>query len=487
MNSEKNPVNFTSISPVDGTTLWSGGLASNAVICDVFSSSAVARDQWRQLTTDARIAIARRYAEILHQRKDEIASLITDETGKLPSEAAGEVSASIAKVKWSIEAITHRRSETTIAPSDTSGKNPVRRIRYSPLGVTLVLGPFNFPLHLPGGQIIPALLAGNSVVFKPSEQSTAVGAWMTDAWSAAGLPDDVLQMIVGGVDVAKAAIDRPEVAAVFLTGSRIAGQSIHRQLAGRPEVLLALELGGNNPVVVDATADPVSVANHVSYSAFVSSGQRCTCARRAVFVKGSDADRQLEALIAKTHSLTPGMPRDAIQPDLGPLVSADAAIAVKNTYDELIAMGCHSIIPLSIDSDHPSLVSPAIVDASKLSRDQAAVLGSMEWFGPLLVIFQASSLEEAFQIAAKTPYGLAASLLGGNRDDFQRFVDQVGAGVVNWNGPTTGAAGNLPFGGRGYSGNHRPAGYFAIDFCNEPVSSIENVALVQTDFWNSTA
>ncbi|KAA1259995.1 N-succinylglutamate 5-semialdehyde dehydrogenase [Rubripirellula obstinata] len=487
MNSKNNSANFTSISPINGQTLWTGETTSNAVIGDVFASSAVAADRWKQQSIDARIAIVRRYAEILQQRKGEIASLITSETGKLPSEAAGEVSASIAKVKWSIEALSDRRSETIVTPNHGADADPVRRIRYSPLGVTLVLGPFNFPLHLPGGQIIPALLAGNSVVFKPSDQSTAVGAWMTEAWSAAGLPSGVLQMIVGGIEVAQAAIDRPEVAAVFLTGSRTAGQSIHRQLAGRPEVLLALELGGNNPIVVDATADPASVANHVSYSAFVSSGQRCTCARRAVFVEGVNTEQQFSALVEKTLSLKVGMPDNDPPPQLGPLVSADAAASLKQTYDDLIAMGCRAIVPLSIDPGHPSLVSPAIVDATELSSEQTDALGAMEWFGPLLAVVEAANLEDAFQVASRTPYGLAASLLGGTCDDFQRLVDQVGAGVVNWNGPTTGAAGNLPFGGRGHSGNHRPAGFFAVDFCNEPVSSIETDALAKTDFWNPKA
>lgn len=484
MNSKKNSVEFTSISPINGEILWTGEKTSNAAISRAFSDSAVAADRWRQQPVDVRIAIADRYAEILQQRKSEIASLITNETGKLPGDAAAEVSASIAKVKWSIEAMGTRRSETVLASSDRPGSDPIRRIRYSPLGVTLILGPFNFPLHLPGGQIIPALLAGNSVVFKPSEQSTAVGAWLIDAWSSAGLPNDVLQMIVGGVDVAKTAIDRPEVAAVFLTGSRKAGQSIHRQLAGRPEVLLALELGGNNPIVVDAEADPISVANHVSYSAFVSSGQRCTCARRVILVEGAGSKEQLSALIEKTRSLKVGMPQDDTNPHLGPLVSIDAAAAIVKTFNQLVEMGCQPIVPPSMNPDHPSLVSPSIVDATGLSADQITTLGTMEWFGPLLVMVKASHLENAFQIASKTPYGLSASLLGGTEADFQRFVDQVGAGVINWNGPTTGAAGNLPFGGRGHSGNHRPAGFFAIDSCNEPISSIEKSALAKTDFWS---
>ena len=480
MNTTNNPENFTSISPLDGRPLWSGEITGKPAISSVFERSAAAGQHWRTEKVSTRIQIARRFAQVLEQRKDEIASLITDETGKLPHEAAGEVSASIAKINWSVQAMSDRRSTTRLNTSES----PARCIRYGPLGVTLVLGPFNFPLHLPGGQIVPSLLSGNSVVFKPSDQSTAVGAWMVDAWREAKLPLDVLQMIVGGVDVAIDAIDHPSVAAVFLTGSRIAGQSVHRQLAGRPEVLLALELGGNNPIVIDSDVDPTSAANHVSFSAFVSSGQRCTCARRAIFLQSNQAQQQIESLVAKCRSLTTGMPYDVDEPHLGPLVSSDAAASLAKTYDELIRRGCRPILPLTINDHHHSLVGPAIVDASDLDEGQTSALGQMEWFGPLLVIFRASDLRNAFHIASQTPYGLSASLLGGTQDDFDFFVDQVGAGVVNWNGPTTGAAGNLPFGGHGWSGNHRPAGYFATDFCNEPVSSIENQELAETDFWN---
>jgi succinylglutamic semialdehyde dehydrogenase len=477
-----NSNNFRNISSGDSTAATSkatGELADTVAIEQVFADSVQAWAGWKATSMDQRIAIVERYAEILEDQKSEIACLITEETSKLPSESAAEVSASIAKVRWSIQALTQRRSETEL----NSDSGVVRRIRYAPLGVVLVLGPFNFPLHLPGGQIIPALLAGNTVVFKPSEQASKVGRWMSDAWTNAGLPAGVLQMITGGPEVAIAAIDQPDVAAVFLTGGRSAGQAIHRQLAGRPEVLLALELGGNNPIVIAPDADADCAASQVSYSAFVSSGQRCTCARRAIYLKGPDGDQQLSTLIAKTKTLTLGMPRDTPQPKLGPLVSSVAADRLRDTYEQLLRMGGVPLLPFWVSSDHPSLVGPAIVDVSNLNSSQLETLGQMEWFGPLLVIQRAPDLAGACDLAAQTPYGLAASLLGGTQDDFQQFVDSVDAGVINWNGPTTGAAGNLPFGGRGWSGNHRPAGFFAVDFCNEPIASIENPRVSKSDPW----
>ena len=482
VNSRKKPANSASLRPLGAERLGTKKITKPCEIDEIMRRSTAAGQIWRSETIEKRIAIVSRYAELLDQQRSEIAQRITDETGKLLPESQGEVAASIAKVKGAIAAMADRRSDTVVGEADTG--QGIRRIRYAPLGVTLVLGPFNFPLHLPGGQIIPSLLSGNTVVFKPSDKSTAVGAAMHQTWIDAGLPTDVLQVIVGGVEIAKHAIDHPDVSAVFLTGSRAAGQSIHRQLAGRPEVLLALELGGNNPIVVDSSASVRSVAQHVSFSAFISSGQRCTCARRAIFIEGEKGDRQIEALIEQTRSLTVGMPDDVTASQLGPLVDADAVATLNRTHSQLLDLGCTPVVPFKIDANHQSLVSPAIVDATEISRDRFKQMGEMEWFGPLLVIARASDLSEAFTLAAATPYGLAASLLGGDHVDFETFASVVRSGVVNWNGPTTGAAGNLPFGGQGWSGNHRPAGYFAIDFCNEPVAQIEKPCLSDQDLWS---
>ncbi len=283
---------FSSVSPIDDSVVWTGVATTSAEIGRVMKRSSIASKSWRRVDATERIEIARRFANYLGEHCGEIEQLIRREVGKLGWDAASEVAASIAKVELSIQAFRQRRSESSEI-SDTL----TRTIRYQPLGVTLLLGPFNFPLHLPGGQMIPALLAGDSVVFKPSEQATAVGLWIANAWREVGLPEDVLQVIVGGVETAVTAIDAPEVSGVFLTGSRSAGRSIHRQLAGRPEVLLALELGGNNPIVVGNEVDPDLAAAIVSFSAFVSSGQRCTCARRAIFMNGEQCESQIESLV----------------------------------------------------------------------------------------------------------------------------------------------------------------------------------------------
>ncbi len=367
-------------------------------IPQIMADSAAAGEYWRRTDPEERIAIVKAFGNHLSENRGEVERLIATEVSKLPWDAAGEVTAAIAKIDLSIDAFLNRRSKQNI--SATAG-GPSRVVRYQPLGVALVLGPFNFPLHLPGGQIIPALLAGNSVVFKPSEQATAVGLWIQSAWRHAGLPERVLQTIVGGSDVAVAAIDAPETKAVFLTGSRAAGHAIHRQLAGRPGVLLALELGGHNPIVVADPCDAVQAAEVVSFSAFVSAGQRCTCARRAIYV-GGDAvtNRGIEHLVQRTKSLTTGLPSDKDAAEVGPLVSVSAAESLHRTYQRLRELGCNDLLPWQVDSRHAALVRPTIVDATKISDEAKVILGEMEWFGPLLVVERASDFDTAVESAA---------------------------------------------------------------------------------------
>ena len=463
------PKLFQSISPLDDTIVFEGAESTPAKIKQAVATARQSAILWHSTPISQRIQIARNYAKHLSDNREEIRDLISSEVGKLPWDADAEVGAAIGKIDLTVTALQERRSKTVIESGSLA-----RVVRYHPLGVALVLGPFNFPLHLPGGQIVPALLAGNTIVFKPSDQATAVGQWMINAWREAGLPDGVMQMIQGGVDVAVGAIDSPLINAVLLTGSRGAGRAVHRQLAGRPDVLLALELGGNNPIVVSDSIPSEAVAELVTFSAFISAGQRCSCARRGLFIENSQSEAHIDAVVQRTQSLVVGLPGDETTPQVGPLISALAANQLRKTYDALLASGCRTVVPWKVSSRRENLVHPAIVDASKCTDAQLAAIGELEWFGPLLVIQRVADFNAAVTAAANTPYGLAATLLGGTASMFQTFVDSVGAGVVNWNRPTTGAAGSLPFGGLGDSGNHRPAGYHAIDFCSDPVASLQS-------------
>ena len=472
-----------SVSPIDGEILWQGVTAGEADVRQCMNTAATALADWRSKSIEERVAIVRRFGAELTARRTEISTLISREVGKLAWDADGEVSAAIAKVEMSIQAREQRACDVQIEASHASAAMIQRKIRYQPVGVVLVLGPFNFPMHLPGGQIIPALLAGNAVVFKPSEQATAVAQWMVEAWYRAGLPPEVLQLLPGETQTAKLAIDAPELSAVFLTGGRVAGNAIHRQLAGRPEVLLALELGGNNPIVTLDSVDPEVAARIISFSAFVSAGQRCTCARRALFLQTEAGRHQIDALVSQTRDLRSGMPFTSPVPQIGPLVSAAAVSGLQQVHKRLVDLGCKPLLSPVVSQTCSSLIGPAIVDATGIPADAVREMNEMEWFGPLLVVQQVHDFETALEAASETPYGLSAAMLGGTEAMFGQFVDCVGAGVVNWNSPTTGAAGALPFGGLGASGNHRPAGFFAIDFCCDPIASLEQSVPVMVDPW----
>ncbi len=470
---------FSSVSPIDGAVLWEGPESTPDEVADAVRRGQQAWPAWRQTPPARRFEIVRGFADGFAHNRDYVARLISREVGKLPHDADAEVAAALAKPELSIRAFRQRRSTEVAEDGD------VRRVvRYRPIGLSLVLGPFNFPLHLPGGQIIPLLLAGNPVLFKPSDRATLLGRRMVELWHEAGLPPDVLGIITGGVDPALAAIDAAPLAGVFLTGGRAAGEAIHRRLAGRPSVQLALELGGNNPAVVIGDPPTEPLANLITYSAFASSGQRCTCARRAIFVRGDATERQIDAVVARARRLRPGVPGDDPPPHLGPLISDDAADAVWQTYCRFVELGCHPLLPMvRPPSGKRNLVAPAIVDASGLPEPKLREIGDTEWFGPLLVIERCDDLDAAIDAAARTPYGLAAALLGGTPDTFDKFVDAIPAGVVHWNRPTTGAAGVMPFGGLGASGNHRPAGFHMIDSCGDPVASIESPHLDPSDPW----
>lgn len=447
--------------PADDSLVFCGDSASAAQVALAVEAAAAAQDAWARAPRAQREAVVRAFAAEVAASRDELAALIRREVGKLPSDVQGEINAVIAKAEITIEALRQRRGDADIAMDHTTAS-----LRYRPLGTVVVLGPFNFPAHLPGGHIIPALLAGNAVVFKPSERSPAVGRWLVDAWTRAGLPAGVLNLIQGDATVARAAVAHHLTAGVFLTGGYEAGRAIHRQLAGRPQVLLALELGGNNPLVVVSPEDVSQAVSSIATSAFISSGQRCTCARRLIVVDDPRGRETIDALAQHVRKLRIGLPDEQPEPEIGPVISAEAAQKIVQTEARLRAAGAHPVVPVRLSGICPALLRPGLIDVTGCEE-----LPDEEWFGPLLQIQRVANFEAAVQAAAATRFGLAAGLIGGTAAMFEEYRWRVGAGIVNWNCATTGASSRLAFGGIGDSGNHRPAGAFAVDFCNDPIVS----------------
>lgn len=459
------PREIQSTSPTDGSVVYTTTAADESQVGAAIEFAGSAQRDWAARTFAERVAIAHRYAELLKRDREEVACGITDEIGKLPSDALGEVNASIAKVAVTLDAIESRWHREPFTHRETFTASVMHR----PIGVIVVLGPNNFPLHLPGGQIIPALLAGNSVVFKPGEAAPGVAAKMKSLWDEAGLPEGLLSVIPGGVDVATQAISNPNIHGVFLTGGIVAGRAVHQALAGRPEVLLAMELGGNNPLVWYDKELPMEIPQSIEVihqSAFVSAGQRCTCARRLMVVESSTSQNLIDHLVDRVKKTTVGLPGDTPEPEIGPMIDNASADKILAAQDKLVAMGGKLLVACERSSRCNALVSPGLMDMTETNTGEGF---DEEFFGPLLQIRRVPDFDEAL-VSCQTRFGLSAGLIGGSAADFDRFCQQVHAGVINHNTSITGASGKLPFGGVGLSGNHRPAGYHAIDACGDPVA-----------------
>lgn len=453
--------------PVDDSVIWSGKTATPSQVDAAFSAARSAFGPWWDLSVESRIEIAKAYRDNVKASSDELALLIARETGKPIWESKTEASAVAAKIDLSIDAFRNRRDTTQF---EIAGALAVTR--YKPHGICGVLGPFNFPAHLANGHIVPALITGNVCIFKPSEMTPAVGQWMVEKWLESGLPLGVLNLVQGGRDVGEAIASHTELDGLFFTGSSAAGKALHKTLAPFPQKILALEMGGNNPLIVHDIKDHKAAAYLTVLSAYMTAGQRCTCARRLILIDNAEGREFLNSLQKMIGRITFGFFNDEPQPFMGSLISSAAGNHLLTAQDELIARGAEPIIRMQNQRNCEALISPGLLDVTQVDK-----LGDEELFGPLLNLCWVKNFDEAVEEANNTNYGLSAGLLSDNERYYRQFIHEVRAGIVNWNRQTTGASGKLPFGGCGLSGNHRPSAYFAVDYCSYPVASIESQAL----------
>ena len=451
---------LVSIAPASGEEVWRGALG------DVDAAVSRARRSWpawAALALANRVEMARRFANEVRKDAEKLAELIATETGKPLWEAKTEVDAVVAKVDISVQAYAERTGKKKL-DSALQGSSAVR---HKPHGVMAVLGPYNFPAHLPNGHMIPALIAGNVILFKPSEKTPAVGEALVECWKRSGAPEDTVQLIVGGPDEGKALVAHPGVDGVLFTGSAQAGIAINRKLAANPAKIVALELGGNNPIVVTDTPKLSDAAALIIQSAFTTSGQRCTAARRLIVLDHIYDDLKAE-LIPLAKKLVVDGPFAEPQPFMGPVIDNETADELNESFLALLTAGGKALLHMRrTDPDKPFL-TPGIIDTTDIP-DRPDV----ELFGPLLQVIRVPDLDAGIAEANNTRFGLSASLIGGSPDDYGRFWANIRAGIINWNRPTNGASSKAPFGGIGLSGNHRPAAYYAADYCAYPVASTE--------------
>ncbi|MFC4158029.1 succinylglutamate-semialdehyde dehydrogenase [Chitinimonas lacunae] len=454
---------LSSRNPVSQAEVWSGHAASAAQVDSAVKAARRAFPDWRDQRFDGRLAVVQRFGELLNQHKTELAEVIGLETGKPRWEALTEVQSMIGKIEISLRAYQERTGNRDSAMGDARAV-----LRHRPHGVVAVFGPYNFPGHLPNGHIVPALLAGNCVLFKPSELAPLTAQRTVELWQRAGLPVGVLQLLQGARETGAALAGHPGLDGLFFTGSSGTGNLLHRQFAGQPEKILALEMGGNNPLIVDSISDTDAAVHHTIQSAFISAGQRCTCARRLLVPRSAAGDAFLARLVEVSARLRVGRWDDASEPFMGAVISLDAAERLLASQAALQARGAVSLLEMRRLEDGTALLSPGLLDVSAVTD-----LPDEEDFGPLLKVQRYDSFDEALALANATRYGLAAGLLSDRSDLYDRFWREVRAGIVNWNKPLTGASSAAPFGGIGASGNHRPSAYYAADYCSYPVAGLE--------------
>ncbi|WP_163032623.1 succinylglutamate-semialdehyde dehydrogenase [Pseudomonas viridiflava] len=458
---------ITSLNPVTQQVLWSGQGATAGQVDLAVQAARQAFPGWARRSLQERIDVLEAFAARLKHHADDLARCIGEETGKPLWESATEVTTMVNKVAISVQSYRERTGEKSGPLGDATAV-----LRHKPHGVVAVFGPYNFPGHLPNGHIVPALLAGNTVLFKPSELTPKVAELTVKCWIEAGLPAGVLNLLQGDRETGIALAANPGIDGLFFTGSSRTGNALHQQFAGRPDKILALEMGGNNPLVVDEVQDVDAAVYTVIQSAFISAGQRCTCARRLLVPQGEWGDAFLARLVAVSETIEVGSFDQQPAPLMGSVISLDAALGLLDAQRILLAKGAVSLLEMRQPLAQSALLTPGIIDVTAVSERS-----DEELFGPLLQVIRYADFDAAIAEANDTHYGLAAGLLSDSEARYQQFWLESRAGIVNWNKQLTGAASSAPFGGVGASGNHRASAYYAADYCAYPVASLETGSL----------
>ena len=457
---------FESINPATGQVVWAGEACSSSTVLEIVQRAKASQPTWEAAGLPYRKEIIQRFAQLVKENSEEAATIIAEENGKPIWEARTEVNSLVNKVQAVFDAYDERAKEKT---KEVNGRTSVTRYRAH--GIMAVLGPFNFPMSMPNSHVMPALLAGNTVIFKPSERVPKSAEYYVNLWYQAGVPTDVLLIAYGDKDVGACLIDQPEVNGVLMIGSRYAGVEIQKKLATASDKICALEMGGNSPLVIWDYED-VRLAVHIAIqSAYISSGQRCSAARRLI-VNKAIANEYISALKSAVERIVVGKQFDTDPvPFMGPLIDHKAFERFIFDYNALLAKGAEIVVAADpIPALGDNFVRPALVDVTNIIADDAEI------FGPLLQLKVVDSLQQAIVEANATQFGLAAGIVTTSKETYEEFYSGTKSGIINWNQPLTGATTAAPFGGAKASGNYRPAGFLSVDYCSYPCASIEDAA-----------
>lgn len=461
--------------------VWQGSPVASHIDAAAHAARA-AQPEWARWPVARRAEVLRAFQTLARARADELGALIMRETGKAQWDSLAEARLLADKVDITLESGPHSGLHRVTGFELPLTATRAGATRFRPHGVMAVIGPFNFPAHLPNGHIVPALLTGNTIVFKPSDKAPAVGQFLAtlfhDALTTCGAPRGVLNLVHGGASHAATLVSHESIDGVLFTGSWPVGRRILEANIDRPGRLIALEMGGNNAAVVMPDADLRQAVIECARSAFVTTGQRCTCTRR-IIVHEAIAPRFVPLLQKVASTLIVGDPAGvAGQPVfMGPLIRAEARDAMLQFQSSLSRAGGRVITEAAEISnpDGGHYVSPAIVAVDRFSpgHDASRDAGcDIEVFAPLVRVSTVASIGDALEQVNASRYGLAASIFTKDPAAIDRFLAEAKAGCVNVNTGTAGASSKLPFGGLDRSGNHRPAGAFSLDYCAYPVATM---------------
>ena len=419
-------------------------------------------EQWRKLPAPARGDILRRTGDILVKRKEELADVMTREMGKPLAETRGDVQEGIDTAYYA--ATMGRQLGGRTVPSEMANKWAMSFRR--PIGVCGIIAPFNFPLAIPTWKMFPALVCGNSCVFKPSEDVPQTGHLLVEILLEAGLPPEVIQLVHGvGADVGAPLVNHPDVPVISFTGSTATG-SIVGETCGRMHKRLSLEMGGKNAQIVLDDADLDLALEGVLWGAFGTTGQRCTATSRLILQKGIH-DEFLSKLLDRARAMKLGDGRKA-GTDVGPLVHERSRKKVERYIDigqeDGADLLCGGRRPEGKEWEHGFFFEPTIF----ARVEQGMRIEQEEIFGPVLSVIRVSDADEAFRVNNGVKYGLSSSLYTRDVNLSFRAFSELDNGITYINAPTIGAEAHLPFGGVKQTGNgHREGGWEVYEFYSE--------------------
>ena len=456
---KRNSAGQDHISPADFDDLiLTRPKTASAPIDFVFKKGKEACLPWAKLSLKARSDKLFPLKQIIKKEWPDIAQIISRETGKPLWESEGEVQALIGKTDFVLGEGLNRIKEQIVPQAQG-------RIRFKSRGLFVVIGPFNFPLHLPFGQILPALAAGNTVVFKPSEKTPASGQKLAECFHKLKLPPGVFQMLQGGASISEKLCRHKMGDGILFTGSFEVGQKIKKSLINDHSKILALEMGGYNSALIWDDKDKQQALSETLKGCFWSAGQRCSSTSQIILHK--KISRQFIkdfVLLAKKIKAD----HWSKKPFMGPLIESFSVKKFFSLQKEIQRREGEILLEgQKLKGQKGHYVSPGIY---KMGFDKSSSFGTKETFTPQVIIYETNSLDEALEMINHSGYGLSLSVFAKDKTVKEEIFYRAKVGLINYNLSSIGASGHLPFGGLGKSGNDRPAGSFAIDFCVSPLA-----------------